>query len=380
MRVFKRGKNWYADYTISGKRKMKSFGQHKKMAELFLKDLELRQIRGELQIIEEKITVSEFFQRYIEYCRANKAAYTALVDERRIRTWEKYLDEYGIKKLRDVSPLVIEGFKSRILEKGDSPVTFNRYLELLKAALNKAVEWDLLRGNRLRTFKKLKSDRSRQVRFLTREEIQKVLQVADDLMRRVILILLYTGLRRSEFVYLEWKDIDFENDLIYVQSKPEYGFHPKSYKPRSIPICKELKTLLMDTPQAGRFVFDNGHNQPLHHPIYYYKELQKIHKKAGIEDANLHTLRHTFASHLIMQGVDPRTVQEYLGHSTIQVTEKYSHLSKSHKREAIEALGFIAEDETKLKQIAEMGCNSLEMAKLKKRETGFEPATLTLAR
>ncbi len=352
MRVFKRGKRWYADYTVGGKRKMKSFGPHKKMAELFLKDMELRGLRGELRIVEEKVTVSDFFERYIGYCRANKATYTALVDTRRIGTWERHLKACGVFKLSDITPIVVEGFKSEILGRGDSPTTFNRYLELLKAALNKAVEWELLRENRLSRFKKLRSDRTRQIRFLTREEIQAVLAEADEFMRRVLLILLYTGLRRSEFVYLEWKDIDFDNGLIHVQSKLEFGFHPKSYKPRSIPMCKELRSVLMDMPQAGRFVFDNGRNEPLYHPIYYYKQLVKVYERAGIEGANLHTLRHTFASHLIMQGVDPRTVQEYLGHSTIQVTEKYSHLSKSHKREAIKVLGFIADDETKLKQMA----------------------------
>jgi integrase len=356
MRVFKRGKNWYADYAIGGKRKMKSFGQNRKIAELFLKDLELKQVRGELHIVEEKIGVSEFFNRYIEYGKANKSAYTTIVDEGRIRAWERYLTGCGITKLKDITPLVVEGLKVQLLAKGDSPVTFNRYLELLKSALNKAVEWELLRENRLKGFKKLKSDRSRQIRFLTTEEIRAVLESADEFMRRVILIFLYTGMRRSELTFLEWKDIDFENGLIYVQSKPEFGFHPKSYKPRSIPMCRELRTLLLDMPQLGRFVFDDGRNQPKHHPNTYYKELKKVYKKAGIQGANLHALRHTFASHLIMKGVDPRTVQEYLGHSSLQITEKYSHLSKSHKQEAINVLDFSERVETKLKQIGKMEC------------------------
>jgi integrase len=304
--------------------------------------------------VDEKISVSQFFRRYIEYCKSNKAAYTALVDKRRIRAWELFLEGCGITKLKDITPLAAEDFKSQILGKGDSPTTFNRYLELLKAALNKAIEWGLLRENRLKNFKRLKSDRSRQVRFLTNEEIQHILEAADSFVRKVILILLYTGLRRSEVVYLEWKDIDFENELVHVQSKPEYGFHPKSYKPRSIPMCDELRNLLMDMPQAGRFVLDKGNNQPLHHPNTYLKMLKRIYKKAGIEGANLHTLRHTFASHLIMKGVDPRTVQEYLGHSSIQITEKYSHLSKSHKREAIKILSFSGDVETKLKQNGQM--------------------------
>jgi integrase len=78
-------------------------------------------------------------------------------------------------------------------------------------------------------------------------------------------------------------------------------------------------------------------------------------RKVRFGGANLHTLRHTFASHLIMKGVDPRTVQEYMGHSTIQVTEKYSHLSKSHKREAINVLSFAEKVEKKVKQTGKGG-------------------------
>ena len=193
-----------------------------------------------------------------------------------------------------------------------------------------------LRENRLRGLKTSKSDRSRQIRFLTENEIQTILDVADDVTRRAILILLYTGWRRSEFAYLEWKDIDFQNGLINVQSKPEFGFSPKSYKPRYIPMCSQLRKLLMDMPQAGRFVFDSGHNQPLCQPYSYCGEVAKLYRKAGIEGAKMHTFRNTFASQLIMKRVDLRMVQAFLKHSTIQVTEKYSHLSKSHKRDTIE--------------------------------------------
>jgi len=64
MRVFKRGKNWYADYRVDGKRKMKSFGRHKKMAELFLKDVELKMLRGELKLVDDRVTFKDFLSRY----------------------------------------------------------------------------------------------------------------------------------------------------------------------------------------------------------------------------------------------------------------------------------------------------------------------------
>jgi len=68
----------------------------------------------------------------------------------------------------------------------------------------------------------------------------------------------------------------------------------------------------------------------------------KLLRRAEIAGANLHTLRHTFASNLVMGGVDLRTVQELLGHSTIKVTEEYSHLSPDHRSRAVEVLDFEA--------------------------------------
>jgi len=88
----------------------------------------------------------------------------------------------------------------------------------------------------------------------------------------------------------------------------------------------------------GRFVFDNGRGQPLHCPDYYTENFAKILKKAGIADGNLHTLRHTFVSRLVMAGVDLTTVKELAGHASIATTMRYAHLSPDHKARAVELL------------------------------------------
>lgn len=103
----------------------------------------------------------------------------------------------------------------------------------------------------------------------------------------------------------------------------------------------------MDTPQRGKYVFDNDKNEPLYRPGYCSREFCSILKQAEIRDATLHTQRHTLASHLVMAGVDLRTVQEPLRHSTVKITEKYSHLSPDHRAKAFGVVNF----ETKWKQI-----------------------------
>lgn len=102
----------------------------------------------------------------------------------------------------------------------------------------------------------------------------------------------------------------------------------------------ELQKLFMDLPQQGKFVFDDGKDRPLHQPDTYTTRFSRLTKKAGIVDAPLHSLRHTFASHLVMGAVDLRTVQALLGHSTLMVTEQYSHLSPDHRAKAVGVLDF----------------------------------------
>jgi integrase len=345
MRVFKRGKSWYVDYAVGRRRKMRSFGLHKKMAELFAKDLELRSLRGELGLLDDSVSLDEFIDKYLEYSRLNKSRHTFETDLTRFKVLRRFFEERGVRRLTDITPRLMEDFKSMLLQTS-KPNTFNRYLEMVKAMLNKAVEWKHLKDNPLKGFKKLKNPGQQEARYLSKIEIEKILEVADAFMQKVIKILLYTGMRRSELVYLTWEDVDFDNKRIRIQSKPESGFHTKSYRPRSVPMNPELEKLLMDLPQQGKFIFDDGSDRPLHHPDTYTCWFARILKKAGIKAASLHSLRHTFASYLVMGGVDLRTVQELLGHSTLSVTEQYSHLSPDHRARAVGVLNF----ETNLKQ------------------------------
>jgi len=108
-----------------------------------------------------------------------------------------------------------------------------------------------------------------------------------------------------------------------------------------------VEKILLDWPQRGKYLLDNGSSQLFKPEVWYWHRFKQILKKAGIKNACIHTLRHTFASYLVMSGVDLRTVQELMGHSGIKMTERYSHLSPDHKSRAVQTLRFGNKIETK---------------------------------
>jgi len=109
---------------------------------------------------------------------------------------------------------------------------------------------------------------------------------------------------------------------------------------RTLPMGDRLKAILQEALAVkgeAPTVFTNRTGTPWsdRNLLYVFK---RACKRAKIEDCSLHTLRHTFASRLVMAGVDLRTVQELMGHKDIQMTMRYAHLSGDHKRQAIAVL------------------------------------------
>ncbi|MEA1964231.1 MAG: site-specific integrase [Candidatus Aerophobetes bacterium] len=162
------------------------------------------------------------------------------------------------------------------------------------------------------------------------KEIEALCNACAPYLKPIILTAVNTGIRKGKLLNLKWSDLDFHNRLIYLSDT-------KGAKKREIPMNEIMyKTLLRirknpDSP----YVFCHKNGKP-------YKDLRasldKAARKAGIERFRFHDLRHTFASHLVMAGVDLKTVQELLGHKTIEMTLRYAHLSPGHKRAAVEVL------------------------------------------
>lgn len=147
-------------------------------------------------------------------------------------------------------------------------------------------------------------------------------------------------MRKSELQNLEWKDIDFNRRKIKIGVKE--AWRPKTDE-RQIPINNGLFGLLKkhkEKNKKGSLVFHDGKGSPIENNRLR-KRLMRLTKRCGFpEVTKLHTLRHTFASHLVMKGVDLPTVKKLMGHADIETTMIYSHLTDEHVDKAVEKLEF----------------------------------------
>ena len=169
------------------------------------------------------------------------------------------------------------------------------------------------------------------LRYLKPEEIKTLLQACSEHVRPIVVTALNTGMRRSEVLTLKWSHVDLENRKVTV-------VNTKNNESRVIPINRTLYQELLSLAQKskkGAHVFSGRDGNP-------FKDVKKSFssalKKAGIEDFRFHDLRHTFGSHLAMKGVNPRTIQQVMGHKEIKMTMRYSHLSPEYVQEAVEKL------------------------------------------
>jgi integrase len=324
MRTYQRGSVWYIDYPSNGKRVRKRVGTSKKDAELALKDIEVRQYKGEFMGITDpkEMIFDNLCVQYLEYAQANKTPFSYIRD---LTSSRSLLKCFRDRLISAITALDLENYKTARRQE-IKPASVNREMAMIKHMFNKAVAWGLLKDNPLRQVLKFKEPPGR-VRYLSNEEIRELLSCCNGHVKSIVVMALYTGMRRSEILNLKWADIDMRNRLISIR-------HAKNNESRQIPISNPLYDELRAVGQqvSEQHVFCGEDGKPFLDVKTGFKAALR---RAGIKDFRFHDLRHTFASHMAMSGTDIQTLQKLLGHKDIKMTLRYSHLSDSHLKEAV---------------------------------------------
>ena len=200
-----------------------------------------------------------------------------------------------------------------------------------------AVEWGLATVNPAAPVKRLPVDDQR-TRFLTEDEIQDLLkaceeQITSPWLLPLVTLALNTGARQGELLGLRYEDIDQEQGLIY------FG-RTKNRRLKTVPmndaVTEAIDWLLEH--RYGDYLFMWPWSDIIGKSTVY-DAFKTACDEAGITEFHFHDLRHTFASHLVMAGVDLVTVKELMGHVDINMTLRYSHLAPEHKAHAVARLG-----------------------------------------
>ncbi len=256
------------------------------------------------------------------------------------------------KPLDDITAWDIQQWISERRKLGRAPATITYAVNRLRAAFNRAVEWEFIDSHTLGKVKVIHQDNTR-VRYLSKEEEKALLAALTsrdarlreslastahagryvDYLEPLIVMAMHTGLRRGELLTLRWEHISLPNRYLTIRSE-----NAKSKKRRTVPLNDTVFHLLdawrVQNPSAD-FVFVH-HGQPVSFFSYPWRNLLK---EAKIEQFRFHDLRHHFASKLVMAGVDLNTVRELLGHADLKMTLRYAHLAPEHKAAAVNLIG-----------------------------------------
>jgi len=246
---------------------------------------------------------------------------------------KQLVERFGPLPLRRFNTMIVEQFQTERLQKKNKPATINRLLATLKHMFTKAVEWDMVEEETLKRVRKAKllPENNRRLRYLSKDECKNLVNACAPHLRPIVITALNTGMRRGEILGLTWDRVDLKNGFILLDVT-------KNGDRREIPINDTLRITLQDIVRrldVSYVFYDSTTGKPI-------KEIKRSFntalRKVKIHDFHFHDLRHTFASHLVMAGVDLTTIKELLGHKNLTMTLRYAHLTPGHKVKAVDIL------------------------------------------
>lgn len=325
-------KGYYCDFSINKKRYRFSLEtSNKKLAQAKAEKIYEEMYRQEYGLPGE-ITLSLAVDRFLNYARVNKRERSFKQDESKSQILLEYFGPDT--PLKEIKPSHVEELKGHLRKKKLTGPTVNRYLALLKAIINIMIKDGDFSGNNPVSAVKFYRENPRG-EFYSPEQIGLILQYAAQISQNArnrnqfyffpfLLICTLTGMRTGEIFRLQWEHIK-DNHLVIPRSK--------TGKKRLVPISPFLRDFILSLPRESIYIIDTiQKNQSAFR--YLWDSLKSALGITGV----MYSLRHSFSTILLQQGVDLRTVQALMGHSNITTTQIYLHSNFQEMQKAIERL------------------------------------------
>jgi len=286
---------------------------------------------------------------YLKWSAENKTR--AGIDDK--SRYEKHIkSRFGETRMDRITPFDLERMKSEMQKAGVSPKTISHCLGLIRGMFNKANDWGKYTGPNPVKRVKMPTVQNARDRFLSIEEVKLLLkelkhdtrfkkeykELKDPKLHDIALLSLHTGARASEIFNIKGQDVDFRNGLIALRDT-------KNTETRYAPMTADLREMLNrrkpENPEDYVFTDEDGERIKEVTNVFE-RVVKRLGFNNGVTDPRqkvvFHTLRHTFASWLAIQGTPLFTIAKLMGHKTISMSFRYAHLSPDHKKDAVNGL------------------------------------------
>ncbi|MCX6138899.1 MAG: site-specific integrase [Ignavibacteriales bacterium] len=318
------------------KQKISTRTKKKSGAIQFLKQFDGRYVRREKM----KITVSQFRDEVLSHLSSTHRKDTIKIYHQAFQTLIQIVGNVNLTtiKHRQVDLYISERLKVV------KPITVNTRLIALKSAFNIAVRWEYLTEN---PFTKVRfcAVPQRVPIFFTKEDFQRMLAaIKEPWLKEAVVFATLTGIRQSELTHLRWRDVNYGRKSISIESSSQ--FSTKGGKRRDIPLSETAVYLLRQKSAVQQhdalddYVFRLNDRKILEgwlsHKFKYYVYACRL----SDDRLHWHSLRHTFASWLVQDGVSIYAVKELLGHADVKTTQVYSHLQESGLHAEVNRINF----------------------------------------
>ncbi len=291
-------------------------------------------VRGRYQLKRPAANISfqAFADEFLRYSQAHKSSRSSAADATRLLHLVPFFGRY---RLDQIQPFHVDKYiheRRQSVTYRHRPVanaTINRELAVLKHMFNKAIDWRKAEANPVRGVKYLKEPLPPD-RVLSEEEEERLLEASAPHLRLAILLATNAGLRLREALTLQSKHVDLINDVLTVERK--------GGKWHQVEINARLKAALqahLRNHGNGQLFFNPRTGKPLFEVRTAFRAAIR---RSGIPHCRYHDLRHTFGTRLDAQGVGIATIKELMGHSSVEMTMRYSHPGASERRRAVALL------------------------------------------
>ncbi len=364
--IIKRGESWtvriFLGRDANGKRKYfnKTIQGTKKDAQRYL-TAKLREKDLGVFVEPASIAFNDYLDKWLTESAKPRLREVTL-DSYRSLLKKHVREKLGSRKLSDIKPFDIQKIYNQMTESGLSPRTIRYVHTILKTVFSQAVKWQMIVINPC-DIANLPRQQKNEMKAFSPEQVKRFLEAAkDDKHGLIFAFALASGMRPEEYLALKWSDVDFQKHtatvqrtLIWRSGGGWYFSEPKTAKSRrTLPLPEsllvKLKTHKRQQGEAilklgqfyerNNFVFATDEGKPLRYGNLTKRHFHKILEKAGLKGFRLYDLRHTTATLLLSEGVNPKIVSERLGHASIVLTlDTYSHVLPDMQKEASSKLG-----------------------------------------